>query len=129
VTTQTWFEEGQIINDKAMNGVKLYSLLGYNTILPRNIIHELVPLARKLIHEGKIESRLLENVRIGICIADGKRAGLMFPNKDDGEADMNTLFVSDDSMFCEWCTDVFDHFWQIAIPSANVDKLKTVDIQ
>lgn len=125
--TQAWPEEGLILIDKAKRGVKVYSLYGLNTIFPRNVINEIVPLAEKLIHEGKVELRQIEKVSIGIYIVDGKQAGLMFPN-NNGEVDMNTLFVSDDPMFCEWCTDVFEYFWQHARPSFNWDKLKVVDI-
>lgn len=125
--TQAWPEEGLILIDKATHGVKVYSLHGLNTIFPRNVINEIVPLAEKLIHEGKIELRQIEKVSIGIYIVDGKQAGLMFPN-NKGEVDMNTLFVSEDPMFCEWCSDVFEYFWQDARPGVNWDKLKVVDI-
>ncbi len=126
MATQTWPEEGQILIDKAEQGVKVHSLLGLNTIFPRNVINEILPLAEKLIREQKLEPRVLGNVCIGICIADGKQAGIMFPD-NNGEVDVNTIFVGDNWIFCDWCSDVFEYFWQQAKPDINSDKLKIVD--
>jgi len=50
--------------------------------------------------EGKLESRIIEKVSMGIYISDDIQAGLMFPNKN-GVVDLNTLFVSNDPIFCE----------------------------
>lgn len=102
IAPQTWPEEGLILIDKATHGAKVYSISGFNTIYP--FIDEIIPLALKLVHQAKLDPRQIEKVSIAVYIADDNQAGLMFPN-NNGEVDENTLFVSDDLMFCEWCSD------------------------
>ena len=127
MVTQAWPEEGQILVDKATHEVKVYALNGLNTIFPSNIVREIFPSIERLIQEGKLESRIIERARMGIYISDYTQAGLMFPNKN-GEVDVNTLFVSNDPIFCEWCSDIFEYFWQHSGPGHNLKKLKSVDI-
>jgi len=107
--------------------VKVYALNGLNTIFPSNIVREIFPSIERLIQEGKLESRIIERARMRIYISDYTQAGLMFPNKN-GEVDVNTLFVSNDPIFCEWCSDIFEYFWQHSGPGHNLKKLKSVDI-
>jgi hypothetical protein len=51
---------------------------------------------------------------MGIYISDDMQAGLMFPNKS-GEVDVNTLFVSNDPIFCEKCSDISGNIQDQAI--------------
>ena len=44
-------------------------------------------------------------------IADNSQAAIMFPDKH-AEINMSTLFVSEDPKFCEWCSDLFEYYWQ-----------------
>ncbi len=127
MVAQAWPEEGQILVDKDTHEVKVYAINGLNTIFPSNIVHEIFPSVERLIYEGKLESRIIEKVSMGIYISDDMQAGLMFPNKY-GEVDVNTIFVSNDPIFCEWCSDIFEYFWQHSGPGQNLKKLKSVDI-
>jgi predicted transcriptional regulator len=127
MATQAWPEEGQILVDKATHGVKVYGIVGLNTIFPSNIVHEIFPSVERLMREGKFELRIIEKASMGIYISDDTQAGLMFPNKN-GVGDVNSLFISNDPIFCEWCSDIFEYFWQHSGPVYNLKKLKSVDI-
>jgi hypothetical protein len=39
---------------------------------------------------------------------------------------MNTMFVGEDPMFCEWCSDYFDYMWEHSMP-LNLSKIKVVE--
>ncbi|MGI8832136.1 MAG: transcriptional regulator FilR1 domain-containing protein [Nitrososphaeraceae archaeon] len=72
-----------------------------------------------------MQTHLLEDVRVALYIADKKEAGIMFP-ETEGEVDMTTLFVSDDPEFCEWCSDLFEHFYQKSKPF-DLSKMNVVE--
>jgi hypothetical protein len=40
---------------------------------------------------------------------------------------MNTMFVGEDLIFCEWCSDYFDYMWQRSSKPVNPRKLKIVE--
>ena len=65
-----------------------------------------------LLEEGKIERRMIKNVKI-MVILNEKEAGLMFPTKQ-GDADMREMFYSNDQSFHEWCLDYFRHCWNVS---------------
>lgn len=138
MVAQAWPEEGQIFINRAQeHGVRISVLRGCNTIFPKNVIEEILPATRRLISKGTFEPRLLEKVNIAIYLADNKYAGIMFPyknnnnnnnNTDEVVVDMNALFVSKDPIFCEWCSDVFEHFWLLGKPDYDAKDIKVVDL-
>jgi len=58
---------------------------------------------------------MIEKVRVATFIVDDREAALIFPDIKN-EADMTTLLVGQDSIFCEWCTDYFEHEWRSSKP-------------
>jgi predicted transcriptional regulator len=125
IVSQTWPEEGEILIERANHGVKIYSLVGCNTIFPKNVVENIMPKINELISKGIIERRMIEKVNTAIFIVDNQQAALAFPNTR-GEVDMNTLFVGEDPMFCEWCSDYFDHMWKDSKPF-DLSKIKIVE--
>lgn len=122
---QAWPEEGEIFIDRASHGVQVRSIVGHNTIIPKNVIETVGDTLEKLTKGEFFATRMIEKISIGIYICDESQAGLMFP-RSDGEVDMTALFLSDDSRFCAWCADLFDHFWQGA-KRFDVKKAKVVE--
>ena len=122
---QAWPEEGEIFIDRASHGVQVQAIVGHNTIIPKNVIDTVGDTLEKLTKGGLFATRMIEKIAIGIYICDDSQAGLMFP-RADGEVDMTTLFLSDDSRFCAWCADLFNHFWQGA-KRFDVKKTKVVE--
>jgi predicted transcriptional regulator len=125
IISQAWPEEGEIFIDRANHGVRISALVGYNTIFPKNVVENVIPKINELIARGIFERRMVEQVSVAIFIADDREAAIAFPNTK-GEVDMNTMFVGDDAMFCEWCTDYFDHMWKDSKPF-NLNKIKVVE--
>ena len=125
IVSQAWPEEGEILIDRANHGVKIFALVGQNTIFPKNVIEDIMPKVNTLISKGIMERRMIEKVRVATFIVDDREAALMFPHTKD-EVDMTTLLVSRDSDFCEWCTDYFDHEWRDSKPF-DMKKIKVVE--
>lgn len=125
IVSQAWPEEGEILIDRANHGVKIFALVGQNTIFPKNVIENIMPKVNALISKGVMERRMIEKVRVATFIVDDREAALMFPHTKD-EVDMTTLLVSRDSVFCEWCTDYFDHEWRDSKPF-DLKKIKVVE--
>jgi predicted transcriptional regulator len=127
MASQAWPEEGEIMIDKAGTGVEIQVLVGYNTVFPKNVVENLAPRTEKLASKGIIKAGMVEQVSIDIYIADNAQAAVMFPNAK-GEVDMNTMFVGEDPIFCEWCSDYFDYMWQQrSLKTVNLRKLKIVE--
>jgi predicted transcriptional regulator len=95
------------------------------TIFPKNVIENIMPKVNTLISKGIMERRMIEKVRVATFIVDDREAALMFPHTKD-EVDMTTLLVSRDSVFCEWCTDYFDHEWRDS-KQFDMKKIKVVE--
>lgn len=125
IAAQAWPEEGIIFIDRAKHGIEVTTIAGHNMILPKNVVNDITPTINKLTSEGIWKSRMLEDARVALYIADNKEAGIMFP-ETDGEVDMTTLFVSNDPEFCEWCSDLFDYFYQKSKPF-DISKMKVVE--
>jgi predicted transcriptional regulator len=125
IVSQAWPEEGEILIDRANHEVKIYALVGCNTIFPKNVVENIIPRINELISKGIMERRMVEKVSTAIFIADSHKAALAFPNTR-GEVDMNTLFVGQDSMFCEWCSDYFDYMWKDS-KQFDLSKVKIVE--
>jgi predicted transcriptional regulator len=125
VVSQAWPEEGIIFIDRAKHGIEVTTIAGHNMIFPKNVVNDIVPSIRDLVSEGIFKTRMLDDVRVAIYIADKKEAGIMFPDTD-GEVDMTTLFVSKDPEFCEWSTDLFEYFYQKSKP-LDIGKMRVVE--
>ena len=125
IVSQAWPEEGEILIDRANHGVKIFALVGQNTIFPKNVIENIMPKVNVLISKGIMERRMIEKVRLATFIVDDRIDALVFPYTKD-EVDMTTLIVGRDSLFCEWCTDYFDHMWRDSKPF-NMKTIKIVE--
>jgi predicted transcriptional regulator len=125
IVSQAWPEEGEIFIDKANHGVKILVLVGQNTIFPRNVVEYIIPAINELVLKGFIDRRMVEQVSVAVFIADDRKAALAFSNTKN-EVDMDTLFVGEDPMFCEWCSDYFDYMWKQSKPF-DLKKAKIVD--
>ena len=125
IVSQAWPEEGEILIDRANHGVKIFALVGQNTIFPKNVVENIMPKINVLISKGIVERRMIEKVRIAAFIVDDQEAALVFPDTK-GEVDMTTLLVGSGSMFCEWCVDYFDYLWKDSKPF-DMKKVKIVE--
>jgi predicted transcriptional regulator len=126
MASQAWPEEGEIMLDKAGSGVEISVIVGQNTIFPKNVAENISPRVEKLASKGIIKGKMIEQLNMDIYIADNARAAVMFPNAKC-EVDMNTMFVGEDPIFCEWCSDYFDYMWQHSSKPVNPRKLKIVE--
>ncbi len=125
IVSQAWPEEGEILIDRANHGVKIFSIVGQNTIFPKNVIENIMPKVNILISKGIMERRMIEKVKVATFIIDDREAALIFPDTKD-VVDMTTLLVGRDSMFCEWCTDYFDYLWKDS-KTFDITKVKVVE--
>ncbi len=125
IVSQAWPEEGEIFIDRANHGVKILSIVGQNTIFPKNVIENIIPKISTLVSKGLMERRMIDKVRVAVFIIDDRTAALTFPNREY-EVDMTTLFVGKDSNFCEWCSDYFDYVWKDSKPF-DINKVKIVE--
>lgn len=126
MVSQAWPEEGEIMIDKAGSGVEISVIVGYNTIFPKNVAENIAPRVEKLASKGIIKGKMVEQLNIDIYIADNTRAAVMFPNAK-GEVEMSTMFVGEDPIFCEWCSDYFDYMWQGSSKPVNPRNFKIVE--
>lgn len=108
---QAWPEEGEIMINRASHGVQVQAVVGRNTIMPKSVVETIGVTMEKLVKGGFVDIKMVDKVGVGIYLCDDKQAGIMFP-RADGEVDMTTLFVSEASRFCGWCSDLFNHYWQ-----------------
>ncbi len=105
--TQAWPEEGSILIDRIRQGVEVWVIVGHNTVFPKNVVDEIVPIIEKL--QSGPQNRMVKHLDLALYIAD-EEAAVMFPNRN-GEVDMSAMFVGSGSEFVEWCSDLFDHVW------------------
>jgi predicted transcriptional regulator len=110
MVSQAWAEEGRIIIELSMHGVQVLSIVGKNTIIPKEIIDSIGRLIEKMPANQKIQTKMVEKVNVALYISD-EQAAVMFPNMR-GEIDMGAIFIGSDSAFYEWCNDLFDHYWE-----------------
>ena len=123
MVSQAWPEEGKIFAERAMNDVDVWTIIGRNTVFPREVIESVIPTIDGLQKSGKIKGKMLDTVSIALYISQSQSA-VMLPNMK-GEVDMRMLLVGSDPSFNEWCLDLFNHFWECAGP-ASLDKTKIV---
>jgi predicted transcriptional regulator len=123
MVSQAWPEEGKILAERAMNDVEVCTIIGRNTVFPKEVIESVVPALDGLQKSGKIKGKMLDTVSIALYISESQ-SGVILPNMK-GEVDMSMLLVSTDPLFNEWCFDLFNHFWERAGPQ-RLDKAKIV---
>jgi predicted transcriptional regulator len=111
VVSQAWAEEGRIIIELSMHGVQVLSMVGKNTIMPKEIIDSIGRLIEKMPANQKIQTKMVEKVDVALYISDAQQAAVMFPNMR-GEIDMGSIFIGSDPAFYEWCNDLFNHYWE-----------------
>jgi predicted transcriptional regulator len=111
MVSQAWAEEGRIIIELSMHGVQVLSIVGKNTIMPKEIVESIGRSIEKMPANQKMQTKLVEKVDIALYISDEPAAAAMFPNMS-GEIDMGAIFIGSDPAFYEWCNDLFDHYWE-----------------
>lgn len=105
--------------------MNLSALVGHNTIFPTNVVAHILPKINELIAKGVFERRMVEQVSVALFIADDREAAIAFPNTKY-EVEMSTMFVCEDPMFCEWCSDYFDFMWK-GSKTFSLSKIKVVE--
>ena len=123
VVSQAWPEEGRILTDRAMNNVDVWTIIGRNTVFPREVIENVRPNIVDMQKSGKIKGKMVEKVNIAVYISDSQSA-IMLPSTK-GEVDMSMLLFGFDPMFNEWCHDIFNHLWERAGPEM-IDKTRII---
>jgi predicted transcriptional regulator len=108
--SQAWAEEGHIIMELSIHGIEVLSIVGRNTIFPKEIIDLMERSIEKMPTNQKIRTKMVEKVDVALYISD-EHAAVMFPNMK-GEIDMGAIFIGSDPAFYEWCNDLFDHYWE-----------------
>ena len=101
MVSQAWPEEGKIFAECAMNDIDIWTIIGRNTIFPKEVIESVTPVLGELQKSGKIKGKMLDTVSIAIYISDSQSA-VMLPNMK-GEVDMGVLLVGTEPSFNEWC--------------------------
>jgi predicted transcriptional regulator len=124
IISQAWAEEGGILIELSMHGVDVFSIVGRNTIFPREIVESTIKTMERLGVNEKMKVRMTEKIDVALYIADDQ-AAVMFSNMKD-EVDMSALFVGSDPAFYEWCSDLFDYMWERAEGRFDVKKTRIV---
>jgi predicted transcriptional regulator len=110
MVSQAWAEEGRILIELSMHGVQVMSIVGKNTIMPKEIIDSIGRSIEKMPAHQKMETRMVEKIDVALYISDGQ-AAVMFPTMG-GEMDMGAILIGSDPAFYEWCNDLFNHYWE-----------------
>lgn len=118
-------EETSLVIERIQHGVDVSLITGQNTIVPKDLVKDFSPTLEKLFSEKVFKHRMLDRLPVAVYIADNSQAAVMFPDRH-GEIDMSTLFVSEDPKFWEWCSDLFEYYWQRSRPF-SLEKTKVVD--
>jgi predicted transcriptional regulator len=97
---------------KVEGGIKFNYILPQKAMVPKKR-SELLESAgfNNLIKDGIVERRMVDRMQIATVLNE-KQATVMFPiAKGQEEADMNSVFYSEDPLFHEWCMDYFRYSW------------------
>ncbi len=96
--------------EKINNGIKFSYIFAQDVVVPKGRSELLQKLGwRDLMSKGLIERKMADKVQV-MTVLNEKQASVLFPNLK-GEADLNTMFYSDDPSFHEWCLDYFRYKW------------------
>ena len=58
MVSQAWPEEGKILAERAMNDVDVWTIIGRNTVFPREVIESVIPTIDGLQKSGKIKRKM-----------------------------------------------------------------------
>lgn len=97
---------------KIEGGIKFNYILPQKAMVPKKR-SELLESAgfNNFIKDGIVERRMVDRMQIATVLNE-KQATVMFPMaKGQEEADMNSVFYSEDPLFHEWCMDYFRYSW------------------
>lgn len=118
IVVQYPMEIAELITDQGKQGVKISTIFGENTIVPKGRSKLLKKVSwEKLIAEGTVQSKMLKSVEVSLVVTE-KEACLNFPNLK-GETDMMNVFYSHDKLFRDWCLDFFNYQWNRASSFSN----------
>jgi predicted transcriptional regulator len=120
MVSQAWSAEGKILINLTKNDVIVHTLIGKNTIFPDEIIDTIIKNLDKLSSKENFVQRQIDSVDVAVYITDDSCA-VMFPNKK-GQIDMNSMFLSEDDSFREWCNDIFEYYWSRSRPQVRISK-------
>ncbi|GKS67894.1 transcriptional regulator [Nitrosarchaeum sp.] len=113
---QAWDEEGKILLDKMKNGIKVETIWDDDSVMPDEIDTAVRPKFMKFKKSGNYDSKHYRG-KIGLStIITEDTAAVLLPHEKD-EIDFNTMFLSTDKEFHEWCIDLFEYFWSNSVPS------------
>ena len=68
IVSQAWPEEKKILAERAMNDVEVCTIIGRNTVFPKEVIESVIPPLDELQKSGKIKRKMLDTVNIAIYI-------------------------------------------------------------
>ena len=74
--------------------------------------------------KGVAEERSVSKLPLTVVVTKNS-AEILFANKKTGQIDGNMLFYSSDPTFCQWCTDLFNYYWN-EVPGSNEISFKEV---
>ena len=66
---QAWGEEGRIIIELSMHGVEVLSMVGENTIMPKEIIDFIGRSMEKMPANQKMQAKMVEKVDVALYIS------------------------------------------------------------
>ncbi|MGM0771435.1 MAG: helix-turn-helix transcriptional regulator [Halobacteriota archaeon] len=95
------------IEKKLEKGVKFRAI--YPKILLDELWAEIDPGIR-----SRIDFRMLNDVRLVVNITD-RFSVIAFPGFD-GKIDRDLAIIGHDEDFRKWCSEIFEHYWEKAIP-------------
>jgi predicted transcriptional regulator len=105
----------ETITGRVEKGVKFSYIFAANAVVPRGRTQLLQKVGwRNFISRGLVERRMVPDVKV-MVIFNEKEGCVVFPNQK-GEPDLNVMFFGQSKEFLEWCSDFFDHWWQVAGP-------------
>lgn len=95
-------------------GIKYSYILGEDVIVPKGRSELLEQLKwNQKIGQGMIERRMANTVPV-VVVLNERQASVLFPEYRTGQADLSTMFYSEDHSFHHWCLDYFKWKWSQA---------------
>jgi len=105
----------QLAIKNASANIQINNVFSENMVIPeeRKKILETKKF-KSLLKSGNINRRMKKGININIILNE-KEAILSFPTLE-GDADLSQAFFSNDTIFHEWCLDLFRYFWYESNP-------------
>ncbi len=105
----------ETVSGRVEKGVKFSYIFARNAVVPKGRTQLLQKLGwRNFVTKGLVERRMLPEVSV-MTIFNEKQGCAILPNMK-GEPDLNVMFHGDDSEFLDWCSDLFEYYWDRAEP-------------